>query len=534
MIIKKVAIGNNIESFIEDRLTNSVNIIFSDDNNKGKTIVIQGLMYALGNEPIFPMGFLPNNYYFYVELEINNKIYEFLRHKNTIIIKINNDLYEFNSMVELKYFINKNIMALPKIIKDEHCKIVDLSLLYEIFFVSQDKRNTSNIINTGYYNKKDFENLIASMGGILITDISIEQKNKKQKIAEIKSQISSMSALLKLAQNNVNLSNWINKYSDNVNIEDFYNAIKILNNQISENKRKRKCEISRKIQLENLLTELNSLNKEIKEGKIICKQCGCDQILYTNNEVSFDVSNITVRNKIIKSIKSQIDLKNELILEYTTNINIAQDKLKDKLSEIPAEYQTILLYKGEILSDQEYDNQLIKLHRELLRLQESVIYNEKQDKRAKEEYKILKKSIIDKMNYYYKFVDKHGKLTFTNLFTTKNLIYSGSDEQEYYFSRTLALSDCLKHSYPIIIDYYRGGEISTTRENFMLECFKNLGKQVIITSTLKEQEYSTDKYSNIQGINAVDYSSNEDSKILTQVYNNNFKKIIKSFNIIMS
>ena len=35
--------------------------------------------------------------------------------------------------------------------------------------------------------------------------------------------------------------------------------------------------------MENLLSELNSLNREINVGKIICKRCGCDQILYTNN-----------------------------------------------------------------------------------------------------------------------------------------------------------------------------------------------------------------------------------------------------------
>lgn len=36
MIIKKVAIGNDTEAFIEDRFSNSLNIIFSNDNNRGK------------------------------------------------------------------------------------------------------------------------------------------------------------------------------------------------------------------------------------------------------------------------------------------------------------------------------------------------------------------------------------------------------------------------------------------------------------------------------------------------------------------
>ena len=192
-----------------------------------------------------------------------------------------------------------------------------------------------------------------------------------------------------------------------------------------------------------------------------------------------------------------------------------------------------MLFKDEILSEQEYDNKLSKLNKELSEIKQTIVTNDEQDKLSKENFNILKKDIIDKMNYYYKYIDKQGKLVFTDLFTTKSLIYSGSDEQEYYFGRTLAINDCLKHTFPIIIDYYRGGEISTTRENLMIECFKSLNKQVIITSTLKEQEYSTDKYSDIENINVIDYSSNEDSQILTSLKNESFKKIIDSFNIIM-
>ena len=40
MKILKVAIGNSNEAFIEDKFTEGLNIISSDDNNKGKTIVI--------------------------------------------------------------------------------------------------------------------------------------------------------------------------------------------------------------------------------------------------------------------------------------------------------------------------------------------------------------------------------------------------------------------------------------------------------------------------------------------------------------
>ena len=46
MRILKTGCGNTQESFIEDRLTDGVNVIFSNDNNKGKTIILQGMISA--------------------------------------------------------------------------------------------------------------------------------------------------------------------------------------------------------------------------------------------------------------------------------------------------------------------------------------------------------------------------------------------------------------------------------------------------------------------------------------------------------
>jgi hypothetical protein len=63
---------------------------------------------------------------------------------------------------------------LPTIEKDGLQKLVDLPLLYELFFVGQDKRNPSNVINTGYYNKQDFANMIYSLAGCLTFNDSIE------------------------------------------------------------------------------------------------------------------------------------------------------------------------------------------------------------------------------------------------------------------------------------------------------------------------------------------------------------------------
>lgn len=75
MIIKKIAVGNSHEAYIESRLTEELNVISSDDNNKGKTIMIQSLMYCLGSEPVFPSSFKFGEYYYIIEFEFNGTTY---------------------------------------------------------------------------------------------------------------------------------------------------------------------------------------------------------------------------------------------------------------------------------------------------------------------------------------------------------------------------------------------------------------------------------------------------------------------------
>lgn len=123
MTILNVAIENQYESFIEDRFLQGCNIISSDENNKGKTIVIQSMMYALGNEPIFPSSFDYKSYYHYIEISVNNEIIIICRNNNNFIVKKNGSIDFFDSVSEFKYYWTKNIFKLPVIEKDFQKKL---------------------------------------------------------------------------------------------------------------------------------------------------------------------------------------------------------------------------------------------------------------------------------------------------------------------------------------------------------------------------------------------------------------------------
>ena len=74
MIIKAIYIGNSEEAFILENFQNGLNIISSNDNNKGKTIVIQSILYCLGNIPAFPTSFKYENYFYILYVEQRDEI----------------------------------------------------------------------------------------------------------------------------------------------------------------------------------------------------------------------------------------------------------------------------------------------------------------------------------------------------------------------------------------------------------------------------------------------------------------------------
>lgn len=532
MIIKRTGFGNSIEAFVEDNIKSGVNIIFSDDNNKGKTLTIQGMMYALGNEPIFPCGFPFEQYYFYIEIESNGKKLEFLRHNNSVVINYDSNMYLFDSITEMKYFLkSESIIDLPIIIKDTHETVTELSLFYEMFFIGQDKRNPSNIINYGYNKKQDFINMLCSMNGYPLVDIQEDTKEIEENIIRVKAEISATKKLLKLLKVNPQLSNYIDKFSDEMSITELRDRMRKIHGDIGEYKKKRTAEINRKTKLEILIDELNSLNRNIEKGKIICADCGSDRIVYTNRDLSFDVSNSYVRKKVLRSINYQISQKEEIINEYSRIIHKEQDRLKTLLNDIPEELQKILLYSEDILSGIEYDNKLNELNEELRSLMQANNTINENNKEARKKYIEMKNSIVEKMNYYYSNIDPNGILKFDDLFTKKNVTYSGSEEQEYYYCRLLALNDYFQHEFPIIIDCFRSGEISSYKEEIMIQTFQKTGKQIILTSTLKKEEYDSHKYDKYEGINVMDYSIHEDSQILQKSYAQSFKRILNDFGI---
>lgn len=532
MIVLETGFGNKDEAFIESRFTSGVNILFSDDNNKGKTLVMQGLMYSLGNEPIFPSGFNYRECTFYTKCDFDGAIWTFLRKYHAIIASKDGHIHVFDSISEFKHFFNSNIKKLPLIIKDDSKKVADLELVYQIFFLPQDKRDPSNIISSGYYKKSDFYELIYSItgGGPAALDETLIDEIKRE-LYSLGEEKMVLEKRFRFAKRHPTLSQLTNKSSDREAAQAKKTIIYSINTRISESVRDRTREENRISKLERLITELHSLNRELSAGKVQCADCGSSRVIYKNEEFSFEVSNQFVRNEIIESIREQIKLKQEIIDEKTRLINREQDSLHRELQSIPKPVQTILLHAEEISSSAEIDDQITKIDARISELKLQLGNSKKASAEAKSGKKNIVNEIIEGMNNTYKKLDPDGRQIFDDLFSKKGQTYSGSEEQEFYFAKIIALNSTLQHDYPLIIDSFRSGELSSGKEELMIKIFDKLNKQVIVTSTLKNEEYSANRYSTFQNVNSIDYSSHKNSQILSRKFKDEFNRVVSKFNV---
>lgn len=533
MHVIKLAIGNSKEAFIENRLTPGLNVIYSDDNNRGKTLITQGLMYSIGNPSIFPNGFDYKNYYFYSKIDISGEVYEFLRRENSFFVKSSSEHRLFTTEAEFRYYFHKNIYNLPKIIKNNQEQMVDFGLFYELFFIGQDKRDPSNIIHRGRFNKEDFKSMVVSLlKNVDYLELADNDDEKlKLDLKNLKSDLKIAQKKLKLVRKSPYVASYTSRSSDLKEATEMAQFFKVKNTEIAKLKNKRSRLMNRAYKLEALVLELRSLNKNLSEGQIICGECKSDKIIFKNQDLEFDVSNNDVRRTILSSINESIKEKEFAISELTHDINTLQGEVNQEMRHTPPDLFQLAFFKDEILEEDKYDEEAIEITRKIddlnRRLKDSL---SRTDVSSRQKTEILD-SITELMLEFHELIDPSGNLNFEDIFSKKDTIYSGSDGQEYYFCRVMAIQDKLNHPFPIVIDSFRDGELSTRKEEEMLKLYFALQKQVILTSTLKSQEYDNgDKYKQ-SFINSLDYSFYETHKLLGNKYLDEFIGILNSFKL---
>ena len=273
---------------------------------------------------------------------------------------------------------------------------------------------------------------------------------------------------------------------------------------------------------------------QLKTGKIHCQDCGSENITFSNGDLSFELTNDLVRKNILKSISDSLLLYTTEISELSQRISEKQAELNKIIQSVPVPISNILIYTDTIRTYSDDEKRLSELRDKADAIQAEIDLEQKSQDTNTQSQKTVKSGILDSMNGFYKLIDPDGQQVFKDLFATRSMTFSGSEEQEYYFSRTLAIYWYLKHSFPIIMDCFRKGELSSKKEKLMIEEYRKTGVQVILSSTLKDEEYSSGgKYYNMDGVNAINYETNPNSHILQEEYCEQFMSVVDSFGVIM-
>lgn len=533
MIIKKTAVGNKNEAFIESDFHKGLNIISSDDNNKGKTIEIQSMMYALGNDPAFPTTFEYKDYYHYIEFEVDGTTYKLCRFNNGFVLKHDSVLMLFDNVSELKRYWNKHIFTLPNIVKNQISKIVDPVLFLQLFFVGQDKKDTSNISHAGFYNKADFYNMlydICDLSGLELDEDEI--KKIKEQLAKLKGERELLIKQHKILKSQETPVSYLSTVSDKSTFGKKLSEMEKINSKIAELRKARNTAATRRASWETTLKELRSLNRTMESGELRCMDCDSTNISYSSskkNAYAFDVSSIDMRNEIIASINEKIEAYTEEINKLASQISTAQDELQTLMSDEAISLEAIVAYKQDIFSasDAEAKIKEIDLETETLKNQLKISTGTTQSK--KEQQLAILIAILNEMNAVYEAIDPNGNLHFDDLFTKKDEVYSGSEATIFHLTRLYALSKVLNHNYPIVVDSFRAEDLSTTKENIVLDLYKELSNQVIFTTTLKLEELG--KYDTRTDIHHIDYKEHAPSKMLSEVYVDEFCELLSSLSI---
>lgn len=516
MIIKKVAVGNCEEGFVENNIVNGMNIISSDDNNRGKTIIIQSMMYALGNDPTFPQSFEYKKYYHYIEFEHDSKSYCLCRYDGGFMLKTQGTLILLDNVSELKMYWSKNIFELPVIMKNGYSKIVDPSLFLQLFFVGQDKKDTSNVANHGLYNKSDFIEMLFAFLHISGSELDAEEiASIKGRIQALKDERAIILRQHKILKSKKKSAQYLSSINDRDGFAEKVAAIEKIQDKIAELRKTRASVQTRKSKWQGTIKELNSLNRTMEVGQLRCMDCNSTNISFSTDKKSshvFDVSSVEMRSQIISSIQQKISAYDEEIERLTVLINLEQERLQEVLKDDDVSLESIVAYKKDIFSAQDAEARIKEIDEEIIELQNKLASNDETTGENRERQIQLLGNIIRKMNEYYKQIDADGNLEFEGLFSKRDETYSGSEATVFHLVKMLALQNELNHSFPIIVDSFRAEDLSTTKEETVIGLFSQLDNQVIFTTTLKREE--SGKYGELESIHNIDYQSNEPSKIL--------------------
>lgn len=539
--IKAVYIGNGAESYIEDRLTDGINVIYSLDNNRGKTILMQGAMYALGAIPTFPERFPYREYIYIVDLDVDGKEVSVLRSRNTFAVKTPDGLNAFESEADYSRYWSDNFRSLPSIVKNGRLTSAGLQLYTQMAFIGQDDISSAKV-TAGQFNKSDFTEMLYTIAGLDRRELdSAEEAALKRRRDELKGQIKSLTKEASALKTRGTALSAISVTTDTRDIQEFLKELDSARIEVTDLRKARSRYLARLTKNQIVLDELNSLRRDVKAGKLVCLTCGSPSVGYrmADSDVIFDVTSPDMRTQIIDTLQERIDKIKADLDALERDLRKAQNRLSSLLSQNDEfSLADVVACKDDYLSEQEIDGKIQDAQRELDDVKDKLEADRLLTSEVANQRKEFMDSLLSKMNLARRTISGNTQESpYESLFSTKANVFSGSDSTVYFAARTYAIASEINHGMPIMIDSFRADDLSSDREDRLLDLFGRLTNQIVLTTTIKREESTgpdASKYEMDQRVHAIDYSSHELNKIMSAAYNEQFAEKAADFGLVFT
>lgn len=539
--IKAVYIGNGIESYIEDRLADGINVIYSLDNNRGKTILMQGAMYALGAIPTFPERFSYREYIFIVDLDVDGDAVSILRSRNTFAVKTSDGLSMFDSEADYSRYWSDKIRRLPSIVKNGRLTSAGLQLYTQMAFIGQDDISSAKV-TAGQFNKSDFTEMLYAIAGLDRRELdSTEEVALKRRRDELKGQIKSLTKEASALKMRGTALSAISVTTDARDMQEFLKELDSVRAEVADLRKARSRYLARLTKNQIVLDELNSLRRDVKAGKLIYFTCGSASVGYqmADSDVIFDVTSPDMRTQIVDTLEERIDAIRTELDALERDLRKAQNRLSGLLSKNDEfTLADVVACKDDYLNEREIDEKMQEAQRELDDIKGKLESDRLLTNEVAEQRKVFMDGLLGKMNLARRTISGNaGESPYEGLFSTKANVFSGSDSTIYFAARTFAIASEIEHGMPIMIDSFRADDLSSDREDRLLDLLGKLNNQIILTTTIKREESvsrDASKYEMDSRVHAIDYSSHELNRIMSGTFNERFAEKTADFGLALT
>ena len=407
-------------------------------------------------------------------------------------------------------------------------------------FIGQDDISSAKI-TAGQFNKDDFTEMLYAIAGFDGRELdSAEEIALKRRRDELKGLIKSLAKEASALNARGTALSAISATTDARDMQEFLKELDSARAEVTDLRKTRSRYLARLTKNQIVLDELNSLRREVKSGKLVCLKCGSVSVGYqmADSDVIFDVTSPDMRTQIINTLKERIYAIEADLDALERNLRKSQNRLSGLLSKNDEfSLMDVVACKDEYLNEQEIDQKMQEAQRELDDVKDKL----ESDRVLTSEIAKLRKEFMDdllgKMNLARRAIsDNTEESSYESLFSTKANVYSGSDGTIYFAARTFAIASKIDHGMPIMIDSFRADDLSSDREDRLLDLLGKLDNQIILTTTIKREESAgpdASKYERDPRVYAINYSNHEINRIMSDVYNDRFAEKAADFGLVL-